>query len=107
MESNTDKALRYNEGKVQWSLVDFPSLEPMVRVLEFGMKKYAKDNWKKHMDLDKILDSTMRHIAALNSGESIDPESGLPHIGHIMCNAMFYSFHSKGTKESPFDTIND
>ena len=31
----TEKALRYNEGKPQWSLIDFDSLEPMVRVLEY------------------------------------------------------------------------
>ena len=34
------QALRYNQGKVQWSLVDYKSIEPMVRVLEYGCKKY-------------------------------------------------------------------
>ena len=35
-----------------------------------------------------------RHWMALCDGESLDKESGLPHIGHIMCNAMFYSYHT-------------
>ena len=35
-----EQALRYNEGKPQWSLVDFKSLEPLVEVLGFGAKKY-------------------------------------------------------------------
>lgn len=36
------RAKRYNDGKLKWSLVDFESLEPMVRVLEFGAKKYTR-----------------------------------------------------------------
>lgn len=35
------QALRYNEDKLQWSLVDFKSLEPLVRVLEYGSNKYS------------------------------------------------------------------
>lgn len=87
------KALRYNDGKVQWSLVDFKSLEPFVRVLEFGAKKYSKDNWKQEMDLDKILDSAQRHMASMIDGENIDQESGLQHAAHVICNMMFYIYH--------------
>lgn len=96
----TDKALRYNEGKPEWTLVDFDSLEPMVRVLEYWMKKYTvgdvtgRDNWKKPMDKKKILDSLMRHLVRLMADEELDSESKLQHIGHILCNAMFYSYHS-------------
>jgi len=84
-----EQAMRFNSGKPQYSLIDLHALEPCARVLEFGAKKYTRDNWKKGMDLTKILDSLLRHVAALRSGELIDPESGLPHIGHIQCNAMF------------------
>ena len=42
-----EMADRFNAGKLQWSMVDFKSLEDMVRVLEFGAKKYSRDNWKK------------------------------------------------------------
>jgi len=83
---------RFNDGKPKWALVDFKSLEPMVSVLEFGMKKYAKDNWKKGLDSEEVLESLMRHTFALNSGDEFDPESGLSHIGHIQCNAMFLEF---------------
>lgn len=87
-----EQALRYNDGKLQWSLVDFPSLEPMVKVLEFGAKKYSPNNWKKGLPIDKIAESLLRHTFALLNGEINDPESGLPHIGHIQCNAMFIAF---------------
>jgi len=89
------KALRYNEWKTRWSLVDWKSMEPMVQVLEFGAKKYEEENWKKPMDKKQILNSAMRHLIAMMNGEENDPESGLPHVGHLMCNAMFYSYHSK------------
>lgn len=88
-----EKSLRYNEGKPQWSLVDFKSLEPMVRVMEYGCTKYSRDNWKKGLDTTQILESLSRHLFALMSGEIIDPESGQFHIGHIQANAMFWQYH--------------
>lgn len=82
---------RFNDGKPQWSMVDFKSLDDMVRVLEFGAKKYSRDNWKKGLKTTEIVDSMLRHIYAYLNGEDVDPESGINHTGHIMCNAMFLS----------------
>lgn len=87
-----DKALRYNEGKLQWSLVDFKSLEPMVQVLEFGAKKYAPNNWKKGLETQKIMESLLRHAFAFMSGEDNDPENGISHVGHMQCNLMFLQY---------------
>lgn len=53
----------------------------------------GRDNWKLPMDLRKILESMQRHIAAIMDGEELDLESGLSHMGHIQCNALFYNFH--------------
>jgi len=83
---------RYNDGKLKWSYVHFASLEPMVRVLMFGAQKYEPFNWQKGLKKDEILESMQRHLAKLIDGEVNDPESGLPHIGHIQCNAMFYQY---------------
>jgi len=86
-------ALRYNTGKPKWSLVNMHSLVPMIRVLEYGALKYAPSNWQKPMKRDEVLDSMQRHLAALIDGNELDDESGLTHIGHIMANALFYSYH--------------
>lgn len=91
-------ALRFNEGKPKWTLVHFESLIPLVRVLEYGAKKYAPYNWQKPMSRMDILDSMQRHMAKLIDGEENDEESGLPHVGHILANAMFYSFHVTNKK---------
>lgn len=90
---------RFNTDKLKWSLVDFKSLEDMVRVLEFGAKKYDTDNWKKGLPTKEIVESMLRHIYAYLDGEDLDPESGLPHIGHIQCNALFLSYMSKNKPE--------
>ena len=97
-----EKGLRYNEGKRKWSLVHFQSLELMIEVLEYGATKYAPKNWQKGLDKAEILESLQRHVCKLFDGEEIDTESGIHHIGHIMCNAMFYSYfvnkENNGTK---------
>lgn len=94
------EGLRYNDGKLKWSLVDFDALEDMVKVLEFGAQKYSANNWKKGLNTDEIAESMMRHLFAYLQGEDIDPESGLPHTGHIMCNAMFLSYMHKFVPKS-------
>jgi len=83
------QALRYNEGKIKWSLVDWKSLEPMVRVLEMGAKKYAPYNWSKGMPVTEVSESLLRHMFAYLDGELDDNESKIEHLGHVMCNCMF------------------
>lgn len=95
-----EKATRHNEGKKRWSLVHYKSLEPLVEVLEFGAEKYGEFNWQKGLDKREILESMMRHLAALMDGEQNDKESGLHHIGHIMCNAMFYEYFNNKAKKN-------
>ena len=95
----SDRATRFNKGKLRWSLVDFKSLEPMVRVLEFGAKKYSAHNWKKGLPITEISDSLQRHLYAYLAGEDTDPESGESHIGHMLCNLMFLSYVDKNKKE--------
>ena len=83
---------RFNEGKPKWSLVPQSSLIPMVRVLEFGAKKYGDYNWTKGLSIRETCESLKRHLDAFMEGEDIDTESKLSHIGHIQANSMFLSF---------------
>lgn len=94
-----NKAIRYNQGKPRWSLVDHESLEPLVRVLEFGETKYGRWNWKKGLDKTEILESLYRHLIKLMAGQELDEETKLHHIGHIMSNAMFYSYFDRLEKK--------
>lgn len=89
------QALRYNTGKPELSYIldVMPALKDMVAVLEFGANKYERNNWQNGFPKDKLLDSMLRHIDAFYSGEDVDPESGLPHVGHILCNAALLGYH--------------
>lgn len=96
MYQNNDKALRFNEGKLDWTLIDFDSIVPMVEAMTFGLRKYERNNWKKQCDdISQHLQSAMRHLIAIIQGEEFDKESGVLHSGHIMCNMMMYNYHKK------------
>lgn len=59
------------------------------RVFEYGKVKYAAWNWAKGMAWSIPLACALRHIVfGTAAGEDIDPESGLPHRGHITCNIV-------------------
>lgn len=83
---------RFNQGKLQWHLADFQALEPMIKVLMYGKEKYAENQWKNGLSKKEILDSMIRHIVELLAGKTKDEESGELLIGHILCNALFYSY---------------
>lgn len=91
MEENNIGA-RFNQGKLRWSLVSRKALEPLVKVLMFGAKKYDAHNWKKGLKYTEVCESLQRHMDAFIDGENDDKESKLSHVGHIMCNAMFLSY---------------
>ena len=84
-----DKGLRYNEGKPRYDLVPAFAQDQYVKVLTAGAKKYSDNNWREGMKWSKVLASLKRHIAAFERGEDADPETGILHVAHIMCNAAF------------------
>jgi len=105
------KALRYDTGKLDWTLLDFQSLEPAVKVMTYGAKKYTitspdgsvvdgRDNWKnKCEDPKQHLRCAFRHLIAIANGQDIDPESGELHSGHVICNMMMLNYHYKPVAE--------
>lgn len=64
-------------------------LDQVVRVLEFGAKKYKVGNWAKGMPWSVCFASAMSHATKYISGDAVDAESGLPHLAHLMCNLLF------------------
>lgn len=58
------------------------------RVFDYGRKKYAAWNWAKGMAWSIPLACAVRHLLAILRGEENDPESGLPHRGHVACNLV-------------------
>ena len=95
-------ATKYDEDKVRWDLVPYKELESVAKVMTFGAKKYADNGWK-GVSKERYLAALMRHFVAYMDGEIIDPESGLPHMAHIRCNALFTEWkdNNKGRIEIP------
>jgi hypothetical protein len=79
---------RFNDGKVALDLVPLSALEDCARVFDYGRRKYAAWNWAKGMGWSDPYGCLLRHMAAWFNGENNDPESGLPHLGHAMCNLV-------------------
>lgn len=80
-----------NEKKPRWRLIDFKSLEEVVRVLEFGEQKYgAKAYVDGEIKEDDILDSMQRHLVALFDQMPHDNETGFNHAAHLAANCLIY-----------------
>lgn len=89
-QSTEDKALRYNEGKPQLSYVfDAPlAMEGLAARFELGAKKYSRNNWKKGMDDNVIIDCLLRHLSKFQNGEDCDQADGGYHVDAILWNAV-------------------
>jgi hypothetical protein len=62
--------------------------EQCALVFDYGRCKYADWNWLRGQPWSMPIGSGLRHLLALQRGETTDPESGLSHLGHVACNAV-------------------
>ncbi|MEN6536486.1 MAG: dATP/dGTP diphosphohydrolase domain-containing protein [Bryobacteraceae bacterium] len=84
---------KHDGEKDRWDLLPLGVLRQVVKVLTFGSKKYADDNWKKvDRAENRYFAAMMRHLYAHRSGEYLDDESGLPHIAHALCCLIFMAW---------------
>jgi len=90
---------KYDDDKPQMALLDPDFLETIGRVLSFGANKYSADNWRNGISTRRLISAAYRHLGAINRGEDIDPESGLPHTGHLGCCIQFLDWMLKNKPE--------
>lgn len=64
------------------------ALNEVAKIFTYGCKKYGAHNWRAGLAHSRLISAAMRHLCAYNSGEDIDPESGLPHIAHAAANLL-------------------
>ncbi|MEN6550212.1 MAG: dATP/dGTP diphosphohydrolase domain-containing protein [Armatimonadia bacterium] len=87
---------KYDAGKDRWDLLPLGPVEDVVKILTFGAQKYGPNNWQKLEDAEnRYFAAALRHLAAWRRGEKCDPESGLPHLAHAMCNLTFLAWKDK------------
>ena len=81
---------KHDGGKLRYSLLPKGTITEVLKVLEFGAKKYAPDNWMKVDNAQtRYYDAALRHITAWHEGEKFDQETGVSHIAHALCCLHF------------------
>ena len=90
MYQPTAAAWKGDAGKVRLDLLPFAALEDVARVLEYGAAKYQPQGWR-HVagGHDRYVAAALRHLHAHAGGETLDEESGLPHLAHAACSILF------------------
>lgn len=82
--------IKHDSNKPDYSLLPPRALHELVKVLDFGARKYDRENWRKLDDLqNRYFAAAQRHLWALRIGETIDKESGLPHAAHALACISF------------------
>lgn len=90
--------LRFDQDKYRPELLCPIAVEGCAAVLTLGAKKYADHNWQKGMAWGRVIGCLLRHTFKFMAGQDVDSESGLPHVDHIMCNAMFLASYYRRHK---------
>ena len=88
--NDSNHEAKSDSGKPRPSLVQPALIRADMGVREYGCQKYHKpDNWR-NVEAARYWDALLRHVlAAWDDWQAVDPESGLPHLHHIICNAGF------------------
>jgi len=90
IESSKSTGMKHDQDKPMYNLLPANAIESLAKVLTFGAKKYTPNSWQDVEDgLERYRAALLRHAFAIQRGELLDEESGLPHSAHIMCCAAF------------------
>jgi len=81
---------KHDATKPKWNLLPLKQVEHITSVLTFGAQKYEAGGWR-HVDdaTNRYFAAALRHLTAWQTGEKLDPESGLPHLAHAACCLIF------------------
>lgn len=88
--TDSNREAKSDGGKPRPSRVPPALIRGVDAVREFETARYGSpDNWRK-VEPQRYWDALLRHVlAAWDNWKAIDPESGMPHLWHIACNASF------------------
>ena len=83
----SEQPVKHDQGKTDWAILPLDALEEIIKVFQFGEKKYARGNFAHGDGLEytRVLNSLMRHTTSFMRGEDNDPETGLSHMAHCGC----------------------
>lgn len=91
----TKSNVKADGGKAPMGDLDLSVLEVVSRVFGYGNAKYNEDNFLNSdvATLRRYVGACLRHLAARQRGQILDPESGLPHVAHAIASLMIALRH--------------
>ena len=99
--SRATQGVKYDSGKLQWTLLPFRAINEVLEVLSFGAKKYAADNWKIVPEArTRYVDAAFRHLSDWHLKERLDKETGKSHLAHAICCLLFLLWFEQEDRSS-------
>lgn len=83
-----DQEKKADAGKDRWDLLPMNQIQKVVKVLTDGAEKYGDNGWRQ-VEPERFFAAMMRHIYAWRYEQRKDEESGMNHMIHVICNAIF------------------
>ena len=87
-----DQTAKADAGKPRLTLVPMQILWDIAEVREYGCDKYPNggtENWKQ-VEEDRYWEAAFRHfLKCIHDHKAVDPESGIQHFKHLLCNLAF------------------
>ena len=93
MDNKRDQRVKTDAGKRRLELIPTSLYESLGDVLTSGAEKYGDWTWTR-VSADRYVGALLRHLCRyMDDPDGLDDESGLPHIAHVLCNAMFLNHY--------------
>ena len=91
---NSGPGEKADAEKPRFDLIPLDMLTGAARVMGFGARKYSDNGWKTVPDAKRrYFAACMRHLAAWQAGEKVDPETGESHLDHALCCLIILRWH--------------
>ncbi|MBD3292991.1 MAG: hypothetical protein GF393_08715 [Armatimonadia bacterium] len=84
---------------MRYDLIPPEALRALAEVLTYGARKYGDRNWEQGLDWSRPYAAGQRHLWAWWAREGTDPETGLSHLAHAICNLAMLIHHEQKLDE--------
>lgn len=96
----SEEGKKFDDDKLDYSLIPWKSMDEVVKVLMFGARKYSRGNWKKVPQARRrYVAAAYRHLNEMAEGNWFDEDSKLPHAAHAICCLIFLLWFGKDETE--------